>query len=68
MTADTINWKRVEDEMPDADVTVLIHAPDGGERVWLGWYDSEDACWREVGASEVEGVTHWADVPKGPTT
>ncbi len=65
MTAETITWKRVSDELPDADMTVLISAPRHDEPVWLGWY--EDGCWFSVDAAEFSrgDVVAWAEMPTG---
>lgn len=67
------HWTACTDEMPDADLTVLIgtnsDAPctwDCGG-VWLGWWDGED--WMEVGGSTIpkeQWPTHWQDLPDPP--
>ena len=44
---ETISWKSVEDELPDVDTTVLLHAPGADEPVWLGHYDG--VFWFAVG-------------------
>lgn len=63
---EVIEWHSVAEKMPDADITVLIHAPDLDEPVWLGWFDGEK--WYAVDATEVEGVADWADVPSARAT
>jgi hypothetical protein len=68
---ETINWISVEQQLPDAETTVLVHAPGADEPVWLGWYDGffwfavtgdgygdEDEIAAEVKA--------WATMPGGP--
>ena len=64
MLRETIEWRSVNDELPDADTTVLICMPDApSEPIWLGWYDSAERCWYSVDASEQLGVTMWAPMP-----
>ena len=61
-------WVDVRDSLPDAEITVLIHAPNASEPVWLGFHDGE--FWRSVDAVALVGtnkVTHWADLPGPPT-
>lgn len=59
------DWKSVADEMPDSDDTVLIFSKEADEPVWLGYWDIENDCWRDVNAFPIE-VTHWAKMPEGP--
>lgn len=64
---ETTTWIRVEDQLPDADETVLIHVPEHDEPVWLGYYD--DGQWHGVDAMPLGPgmpVTHWAPMLKGP--
>ncbi len=61
-----VEWKSVAVEMPDTDTTVLVHSTTANEPVWLGFWDSEHQCWREVSAEIVENVTHWAHLPEPP--
>lgn len=56
-------WRSVEDEMPDADETVLVHAADADEPVWLGYFDGD--VWRCV-EGPIRKVTDWAPMPDGP--
>lgn len=58
-----IIWRPVAVELPDAETTVMINAPELDEPVWLGWY--EDGVWHDVASHVIEGVTHWAEMPKG---
>lgn len=53
------------DQLPDSDLTVLIHHPAADEPVWLGYWDDADGTWRTVDAARCE-VTHWADLPEPP--
>jgi hypothetical protein len=62
-----LNWHRVLAAKPDTDTTVMVYAPLSTEPVWLGYWDSADACWRDISGEELPGVTHWADMPEGPT-
>jgi hypothetical protein len=63
---ETVTWIPVEERLPDADITVMVHGPDMDPPMWLGWYDDERESWFEVSASTIEGVTHWAELPNGP--
>lgn len=66
--ADTKNqqvftWLSVDDEMPDAEMTVMICRPnDGEDPVWLGYWDCD--VWMAVEGFQVSGVTHWAHLPE----
>lgn len=68
---ESIEWRAVADELPDADVTVLVYAPGSDEPVWLGFYD--DVYWFAVTGDgygdpdEIAAeVIAWAPMPKGP--
>jgi hypothetical protein len=80
-TTEVIRWIRTLDELPDEGVTVLLFGDMEGEPVWLGYLDEveEFPCdcgkcievgrtdiWRTVDGAEIEGVTHWAEMPCGP--
>lgn len=65
MVDETIQWRSVGDEYPDADTTVLIYDPElEGETVWPGAWDDQARAW------VVDGFecspTHWAPMPAGP--
>jgi hypothetical protein len=66
---ETITWKAVADGLPDADLTVLCAA---GDNVFEGFLDGEDGngrpLFRDVTAVPVRDVTHWADLPEGPSS
>jgi len=68
-TTERIKWIRTLDELPDAGVTVLLFGDMEGEPVWLGYFDEATAhgyIWRTVDGAEIDGVTHWAEMPCGP--
>jgi len=58
-----IDWHDVTDQLPDADITVLVCTPASGEPVWLGWFDDGD--WYEIGGGSITGVLRWAHLPAG---
>ena len=64
--AELLEWHSAE-QLPDADMTVLMWVVSGGtEQDWFaGWWDGD--CWRDCASGgEVAGVvTHWAE-PEGP--
>lgn len=66
---EVIKWISKNDELPDEGVTVLLHTTGEGEPVWPGYFDEATAhgyIWRSVDGMEIEGVTHWAEMPAGP--
>lgn len=68
MTALTFSgrWIPVTERLPDDDITVMLHQPDTSEAWILGCRDGED--WRtHDGCWIIYGVTHWADLPAGPS-
>lgn len=64
MQAELIRWIRVEDEMPDAEETVLLALDN--DSPWPGYFDGLD--WRGADGIYIpaESVTHWASMPAGP--
>jgi hypothetical protein len=63
--AELMEWHHA-DQLPDADMTVLLWVVCGTEQDWCsGWWDGD--CWRDCASGgEVAGrVTHWAEV-EGP--
>lgn len=70
MTAlsEIIEWRRPEDELPDADETVLLCMPEAdGQPVWPGYFDYYgDLCWMLADGTPAGNVTHWACFPEGP--
>lgn len=65
-----IEWFKVDEQMPDAGVTVLMRSADGSESD-QGHYDDEfDGWWvvKEQGLVPSRYTpTYWAEWPKGPT-
>lgn len=68
---ESIQWISVTEQLPDADTTVLVHAPGADDPVWLGFYDG--VFWFAVtGAAygdqdEIAAeVSAWATMPAGP--
>ena len=69
-TVEPIVWVESSKELPDAGVTVLLFSKHDGEPVWPGYFDESTAhgyIWRSADGAEIEGVTHWAEMPAGPT-
>lgn len=63
---ETLLWRAVSHELPDADEIVLVYAPKAEEPVWLGWYDG--VYWFAVDGSDYStaAVEAWAPMPGGP--
>lgn len=66
-----IKWIAVTDQLPDADTTVIVFAPDADDPIWLGFYDG--VYWFSVDGptygddEEIAApVTAWAMLPVGP--
>jgi len=59
-----VDWKKVADQMPDSDETVLVYGPTLDPDVWLGYHDGE--CWRDVAGEKLEPVLAWAPLPEPP--
>lgn len=67
--AEATQWFSVEEEMPDADTTVLMHHPAWDEPVEIGYWDG--AVWRnrfDEDCSGAEEPTHWRHFPEPPRT
>lgn len=65
-TTETITWVSASTP-PDDEQTVLIYAPQEDDPIWLGYHDGD--AWREASGGQVSTpVTHWAEMPKGPST
>ncbi len=59
------SWISAAMGLPDSEQSVLVHAPDADEPVWLGFHDGE--CWRWASAERIETeVTHWMTIPEPP--
>jgi hypothetical protein len=68
-TVRTIRWIATADELPDEDIIVLVFSPSESEPVWPGYFDGQSAdgdTWRTASGHRIE-VTHWAELPTGPT-
>ena len=67
--SETIAWIDVQNEMPDDSISVLVFGreclDDINYLIWLGYWDSADDCWRSCDGSEINEVTHWAEMPVG---
>lgn len=60
-------WFLCEHEMPDADETVIVHAPKANEPVWFGYFDGE--VWREPSGDALTGKDQpiaWRRFPEPP--
>lgn len=53
-------WKNVDEELPDADTTVLVCTKDCAEPVWIGYLDGD--IWRDIDSLPIN-VTHWCHLP-----
>jgi hypothetical protein len=62
---ETIVWKSVEDEMPDADIVYLVIATTGSD---FASYDDESGFWRyaRCGSRFVGKFLYYAEEPEGP--
>lgn len=66
-----ITWVPITERLPDAESNVLLGLARGDS--CEGFLDGEDSegklVWRDVCAIQLrqEVVTHWADMPKGPS-
>jgi hypothetical protein len=66
---ETIKWISVLDDQPDEGVLVLLYAESASEPTWPGYLDALTACgcvWSSADGSQIDGVTHWAEMPAGP--
>jgi len=64
--AELLQWHATADQMPDAEMTVLMWVKQGSAVEWFaGWWDGE--AWLDASSGGmVHGeVTHWAE-PEGP--
>jgi len=63
---ETFQWIDAAEQLPDADTTVLVFAPESSEAVWLGYFDGEG--WHSVeGMPYAAGaVKAWASMLRGP--
>lgn len=66
---ESIEWISVIDDQPDEGVLVLLFSDSASEPVWPGYLDALTACgcvWSSADGSQIDGVTHWAEMPVGP--
>jgi hypothetical protein len=64
--AESIVWYSVERSLPDASVTVMVKSADRSDPTFPGYWDDEAGIWFSIHNAEMEGVTHWAEMPAGP--
>lgn len=65
---ETIVWKSVDEEMPDAGIECLVMTNNGPE--FASYDDDYDSgFWRyaRCGSKLVGHVLYWAEVPEGPS-
>lgn len=62
----TIEWHSVKDELPDDDITVLVHSPTAPDPVWIAYH--EGSSWYHITDYRYpfDDVTHWAHLPEPP--
>lgn len=66
---ETIIWHLESDKLPDAGVSVLMFIPTASEPVYFGYFDEESQAWiHDSGLTCRERVTHWAEIPGGPSS
>lgn len=66
MSAEIITWHDARNKLPDMHATVLVRHVHNGPHIWPGYHDGE--CWLCFDRWDDDiKVTHWADLPKGPT-
>jgi hypothetical protein len=64
----TVKWIAEKDEVPDAELAVLVYMPNADDEVWLATYEG-NGLWSLTGNEDghpVSTVTHWAHLPEGP--
>lgn len=65
-SAEVIVWYSVERSLPDASTTVLVKSSDASDPTFPGYWDDDAGLWFSIHNAEMEGVTHWAEMPAGP--
>lgn len=60
-----IAWRRAADQMPDADESVLVYAPNVDEPVWIGFFDGEQWVTDGLVPYNEGEVYAWAPLPAG---
>jgi hypothetical protein len=66
LESELIYWLDAKKEKPDADMTVLVQSSDSSDPVWVGYWDDDDNDWKCINNVRLEGVTRWAELPRGP--
>jgi hypothetical protein len=66
LESELIYWLDANKEKPDADMTVLVQSSDSSDPVWMGFWDDDDGEWKDINNVRLEGVTRWAELPRGP--
>lgn len=63
-----MGWIDANEQMPDADETVLLFMPDAdGEPVWPGYFQCYgDSSWALADGMPAGRVTHWMHFPEAP--
>jgi hypothetical protein len=61
-----LRWHDIDDVMPDADLTVLVFIPSESEKVWVGYYDSDNGWCEITGMPFDSDVIAWCEMPEGP--
>ena len=65
MQTETIEWINVDDELPDAGISLLLFGP--SHDPWVGSYDDDGGFWRHANDFHCKWpVTYWAELPNGP--
>lgn len=64
--SELIYWVDAHKHKPDASMTVLVSSPESSDPVWIGYWDDDDGEWKDINNVRLEGVTRWAELPRGP--
>jgi hypothetical protein len=61
-----IIWVPCAEQLPDDDITVLVHAPNDFDPVFVAYHDS--GTWRDQNGTEYDNdyITHWMSFPDPP--
>jgi hypothetical protein len=65
--AEAIIWYSVERLLPDVMTTVMVASNDDSYPTFPGYWDDDAGSWFSIHEQKLDGVTHWADMPAGPT-
>jgi hypothetical protein len=67
-STETITWHLASVDLPDAGLSVLMYLPAASDPIYMGYWDDDDQAWvHDCGMRVKQEVTHWAEMPKGPT-